>query len=356
MRDYGPLYGVITDQWFEDEPSRIVWFVKLLNAVDDGGVATMSRAKFGRLFNSTPDAAYYFLKQLEKRNLLTLEMHAKCTQVTICNIESYDYNARKQYANNTQEDEVTRNLHANYTQTNDCKSECYDSFTRNLHANSTQYDENLRKENRKETSLSPTPPITKEKNKEKKALTLSSAPDFVGDGSTENAKELEKQKRAEQRKVKSNERKQKEQTLVHKARGIFESYYSELYDDSYYWTAKDAVAMKRLIKKITFGRTNRTRPLPCDDDSLLEALKVFLKMINKSWIMNNFSVTKIDSQYNDIVSEIKNKNNTAYGNRNQASQTASTAILANQAENLLNDIAKADALYYRGEQGGDGAP
>ena len=114
--------------------------------------------------------------------------------------------------------------------------------------------------------------------------------------------------------------------------------------------------MKRLIKKITFGRTNRTRPLPCDDDSLLEALKVFLKMINKSWIMNNFSVTKIDSQYNDIVSEIKNKNNSAYGNRNQASQTTSTAILANQAENLLNDIAKADALYYRGEQGGDGTP
>lgn len=316
----------------------------------------MSRAKFGRLFNSTPDAAYYFLKQLEKRNLLTLEMHAKCTQVTICNIESYDYNARKQYANNTQEDEVTRKQHANYTQTNDCKSECYDGFARNLHANSTQYDENLRKENRKETSLSPTPPITKEKNKEKKALTLSSAPDFVGDGSTENAKELEKQKRAEQRKAKSNERKQKEQTLVHKARGIFEAYYSELYDDSYYWTAKDAVAMKRLIKKITFGRTNRTRPLPCDDDSLLEALKVFLKMINKSWIMNNFSVTKIDSQYNDIVSEIKNKNNSAYGNRNQASQTTSTAILANQAENLLNDIAKADALYYRGEQGGDGTP
>ena len=103
----------------------------------------MSRAKFGRLFNSTPDAAYYFLKQLEKRNLLTLEMHAKCTQVTICNIESYDYGARKQHANSTQEDEVTRNLHANYTQTNDCKSECYDGFARNLHANSTQYDESL---------------------------------------------------------------------------------------------------------------------------------------------------------------------------------------------------------------------
>lgn len=353
MRDYGPLYKVITDQWFQDEPTRIVWFTRLLNAVDDGGVVAMSRAKFGRLFNCTADAAFYFLQQLEKRNLLTRNSHANCTQITICNIEGYDMLTRKLHANCTQKNDTTRNLHAICTQTSSSKSDDYDISARNLCAERAQKS---RKENRKENTLPPTPPIIKEKIKEKKTLPLRYAPDFVGDVSTASAKELEKQKRAEQRKAKSNERKQKEQTLVHKARGIFEAYYSELYDDSYYWTAKDAVAMKRLIKKITFGRTNRTRPLPCDDDSLLEALKVFLKMINKSWIMNNFSVTKIDSQYNDIVSEIKNKNNSAYGNRNQAGQTASTALLANQAANLLNDIAKADELYYRGEQGGESTP
>lgn len=295
MRDYGPLYKVITDQWFQDEPNRIVWFTRLLDAVDDNGVVAMSRAKFGRLFGCTPDAAFYFLTQLEKRKL------------------------------------VTRNSHANYTQN----------------------EENRRKESRKETSLSPTPPITKEKNKEKKTLTLSSAPDFVGDGFIASAKDLEKQKKAEERKARSEAKKQKEFTLVHKARGIFEAYYRELYDDSYYWSAKDAVSMKRLLKKITFGRTDRPNPLPCDDDSLLDALKVFLKLINKSWLMNNFSVTKIDGQYNEIVSEIKNKNNTTNGNRVRTNQEASTALLANQAANLLNDIAKADELYYRGKQGGE---
>jgi len=353
MRDYGPLYKVITDQWFQDEPNRIVWFTRLLDAVDDSGAVAMSRAKFGRLFNCTPDAAFYFLQQLERRNLLTRNSHAICTQITICNIESYDTTTRNSHAICTQDEGTTRNSHAICTQINSCESDDYDMSTRNLHAERAQKS---RKENRKENTLSPTPPIIKEKIKEKKTLPLRYAPDFVGDVSTASAKELEKQKKKEERKAKAAEKKQKEQTLVHKARLVFEAYYNELYEDSYYWSVKDAVAMKRLIKKITFGRTNRSKPLPCDDDSLLKALGVFLKMINKSWIMNNFSVTKIDSQYNDIVSEIKNKNNSAHGNRNQASQTASTAVLANQAANLLNDIAKADELYYRGGQGGDDTP
>lgn len=350
MRDYGPLYKVISDQWFQDESNRIVWFIRLLDAVDDSGAVAMSRAKFGRLFNCTPDAAFYFLQQLEKRSLLTRNSHANCTQITICNIDSYDISTRNLHAIYTQDKGATRNFHAISTQTSDCKSEDYDTPTRNLDAERAQKS---RKENRKENTLPPAPPIIKEKIKEKKTLPLRYAPDFVGDVSTASAKELEKQRKAEERKAKSAEKKQKDMTLVHKARLVFEAYYNELYEDSYYWSAKDAVAMKRLIKKITFGRTNRSKPLPCDDDSLLEALGVFLKMINKSWIMNNFSVTKIDSQYNDIVSEIKNKNNLAHGNRNQASQTTSASILANQAANLLNDIAKADALYYRGEQGGE---
>lgn len=88
---------------------------------------------------------------------------------------------------------------------------------------------------------------------------------------------------------------------------MFETYYHELYDADYYWQAKDAVAMKRLLQKITFGRTNRAQPLPCEDDDLLKALDIFLRMINKAWLMNNFSVNKIDGQYNEIVSEIKTR-------------------------------------------------
>ena len=109
--------------------------------------------------------------------------------------------------------------------------------------------------------------------------------------------------------------------------------------------------MKRLLKKITFVRANRSKPLPCDDGSLLEALDVFLRMINKSWLMNNFSVNKIDGQYNEIVSEIKNNKN--HGTRPTTNQKTSTTLLADQAASILNDIAKADELYYRGEQGSD---
>lgn len=363
MADFGTLFDVITDPWFESEPARIVWFTKLLRAADADGVVKMSRAQYGKLFNTTADKAHYFLVLLERKNLVLRKVCAKCTQITICKLDSYVGSVRKVYANNTQTEEVLRNLYAICTQITPLKSECYDTFVRKVSANNTQsegeiYREEERKDKRKEKVLPPIPPIIKEKIKEKKeeehTLALSYAPDFVGDVSHADAKELAKQKRAEARKAKTVERKEKEKTLVHKARLIFEAFYQEAYTESYYWSAKDAVAMNRLLKKITFGRTNRTKPLPCDDDSLLSAFKTFLSLINKAWLLKNFSVTKIDSQYNEIVSEIKNQNTANNGNRNQTTPTAAT-ILANQAAGLCNDIAKADELYYRGEQGGDGA-
>ena len=135
MKEFGLLYETITDQWFIEEPVRIAWFLRLLMSVDDKGVVEKSRAKFGSLFNSTPDAAFYFLQQLSKRKIVTLEQHARSTQITICNIDDYDVVTRKLHANSTQNEDATRNLHATYTQVNDGKSECYDHFARKLHAN-----------------------------------------------------------------------------------------------------------------------------------------------------------------------------------------------------------------------------
>lgn len=314
MKQFGRLYEVISEQWFTEEPTRIVWFLRLLDAMDADGKVEMSRAKFGRLFNCTAKAAYYFLSCLEKRGIATLTTGTNSTQVEICHSDDYNSTGRNSGADRAQ---------------------------------------SKRKENRKESPLSPIPPITKEKIKEKKPLTRGYAPDFVGDVPSANAKEMEKQKKAAERKIRNEEKKQKQMTLVHKAREVFEKYYRELYEDSYYWDVKDAVAMKRLLQKIAFSRTNRTKPLPCDDDSLLEALDTFIRMIGKDWLMNNFSVCKIDSQYNEIVSEIKNKKNIQQNvQRNTKSQETSTALLAGQAAGLLNDIAKADELYYRGGYGG----
>ena len=109
---------------------------------------------------------------------------------------------------------------------------------------------------------------------------------------------------------------QKEHTTCHRGRQIFEAYFLELYGEPYYWQAKDAKAMNSILKKIAFARSHKNPPLPTDDDSLLKAWSEFLHLIDKTWIMNNFSVNKIDSQYNEIVSEMKNhkQNVTSNGN------------------------------------------
>ena len=110
--------------------------------------------------------------------------------------------------------------------------------------------------------------------------------------------------------------KSKEFTICHKGRLIFEKYYQELYNSAYYWQPKDAKAMNSILKKISFARSHKTVPLPIDDESLLKALEEFLRRIDKTWIMNNFSVNKIDSQYNEIVSEMKNHRQNVTDNGN----------------------------------------
>ena len=111
--------------------------------------------------------------------------------------------------------------------------------------------------------------------------------------------------------------KPKEFTICHKGRQIFEAYFQELYGEPYYWQAKDAKAMNSILKKISFARSHKTVPLPTDDDSLLKAWGEFLHLIDKTWIMNNFSVNKIDSQYNEIVSEMKNHKQNITNNGNK---------------------------------------
>ena len=151
-------------------------------------------------------------------------------------------------------------------------------------ANATNLKEN---ENEKE-NLPPKTPI-KEKDKEKEnclSRRLSSNELFLTPERTSACK--------------------KPPTSCHRGRQIFEAYFQELYGEPYYWQAKDAKAMNSILKKIAFARSHRAAPLPTDDESLLKAWEEFLHLIDKTWIMNNFSVNKIDSQYNEIVSEMKN--------------------------------------------------
>ncbi len=116
--------------------------------------------------------------------------------------------------------------------------------------------------------------------------------------------------------VRERKRSVKEYSPCHKGRRIFEAFYLELYGEPYYWQAKDAKAMNSILKKIAYARSHRATPLPVDVDSLLKAWEEFLRRIDKDWIMNNFSVNKIDSQYNEIISEIKNHQSNANNGKN----------------------------------------
>lgn len=151
------------------------------------------------------------------------------------------------------------------------------------------------------------------------------------------------------RKLKSG----KDVSLFTRGQEVFMAYFHELYNEAYGWEAKDMVAIKSIFKKIEYNRKNRDNPLPIDDDSLLTAFGQFIRSINKAWIMNNFSLTKINSQYNEIIAEIRNRNRPSTSAGTTTQQQRGAEQLARQMSAVVNDIAKADEYYFRqrAEQG-----
>ncbi len=157
----------------------------------------------------------------------------------------------------------------------------------------------------------------------------------------------------EKPKKKSTPKKKDPPKIVTRAREIFEAYYEQEYESAYYWEAKDAVAMKKLLQKISYSREHRPVPLPIDDDSVLAALGQFLERINKSWVMDNFSVSTINSQYNNIISEIRNASKTVTNGRilNTTAAQGRPAVGADlsdsyrQRASILADIEEADRRY-----------
>lgn len=88
-----------------------------------------------------------------------------------------------------------------------------------------------------------------------------------------------------------------------KARTLFCDYFKETYGSDYYWTAKDSGAMSQLLKKLRFQREQKQMDI--SDESLLYALQYLLSSIKEGWIFENFSVTNINSKFNEIVSQAK---------------------------------------------------
>ena len=129
--------------------------------------------------------------------------------------------------------------------------------------------------------------------------------------------------------------------LITKGRERFEKRYSDLFSGSvYYWQAKDAVAMDALTKKIIHSR--KQKGMGVEQDEVLDALEKFLESISDPWLLKNFSVTNINSKYNEIVAQAKanitkiNSNGTNQSNKEARAKDAAS-IIARLAEEEGND-------------------
>lgn len=84
---------------------------------------------------------------------------------------------------------------------------------------------------------------------------------------------------------------------------IFSERYYELFNATYYWKAKDAGACEQLIKQVK--SLLRTRSPDFTDENVIETARYIISNITDKWILEHFSMTVINSQFNEIIAQIK---------------------------------------------------
>ena len=146
-------------------------------------------------------------------------------------------------------------------------------------------------------NIPPTPPKGVDKAKEKELLEKEKALCALEEELKKREAELDAQSDKPPSKLKK-----RPNPLNSEARKLFEEHYQAIFSSSYYWSAKDAGNMSSLLKKLKFQREKKS--LPTDDQGVLNALKYLLDSITDGWILENFSVTNINSKFNEIVSQI----------------------------------------------------
>ena len=149
----------------------------------------------------------------------------------------------------------------------------------------------------KNINIPPTPPKGVDKAKEKELLEKEEALRVL----VEELKKREAELGADSDNPPTKPKK-RPNPLNSEARKLFEERYQALFSSNYYWSAKDAGNMSSLLKKLKFQREKKN--LPIDDQGVLNALKYLLDSITDGWILENFSVTNINSKFNEIVSQI----------------------------------------------------
>ena len=204
------------------------------------------------------------LANLKRTGSISINSTSRYSIITVCKYDSY------------QCDDIVSNTQANNQLTNN-QHTANNQLTNNQHTTNNQLTTNKNKENKEN-----------EENEENERPTLSE----------DNVRVSDKPASVSKKKTPS---------LVTQCRKVFEQYFVENYETPYYWTAKDAVAMKRLISKLKFSRESCSTPMPTDDESIVDAFKNFLGFIHTDWLLNNLDVPTIDSQYNKILAAKNNK-------------------------------------------------
>lgn len=148
----------------------------------------------------------------------------------------------------------------------------------------------------KQTNIPPTPP---EGDVEKKISDIEKREAALN--------KLEEELKERERAAASSKKSKITDPLNKEARSVFEKHYSETFGSEYYWTAKDAGNMSSMLKKLKYQREQKN--LPVSDEGILYALKFFLESIQEGWIFENFSVTNINSKFNEIIAQAKIKAN-----------------------------------------------
>lgn len=97
-------------------------------------------------------------------------------------------------------------------------------------------------------------------------------------------------------------------TINTHCRLIFEAIYLQKKGTEYYFEGKDAGAISRLIKKIQAKMPENER---FENHAIAENFKIFIEAIFNSgrvekWIIDNLSLSIINSKFNEIYSQLKN--------------------------------------------------
>ncbi len=95
-------------------------------------------------------------------------------------------------------------------------------------------------------------------------------------------------------------------SLAKMAKEVICEFFKESFGEPMYWSGKEAGLTTQLLNKIKFSL--KQKELSDSDEDIINALRTFLKnSIDDEWIKNNFSLTLLNTKYNDIVVSRKGK-------------------------------------------------